>query len=156
MYRGNYTKLVGIKTKGYNMQISSKGRYALRIMIDLAENRENGPVRVKDIAARQGISEKYLEQIISMFNKAEYVKSIRGAQGGYLLTKEPKEYTVGMILRLAEGSIAPVSCVDEVSGECDKKDKCVSAILFQKMNAAVGEVVDNTTLQDMVDWQNGI
>lgn len=138
------------------MQISSKGRYALRIMLDLATNKDRGPIRVKDIAARQGISEKYLEQIIAMFNKAEYVKSIRGAQGGYLLTKEPEEYTVGMILRLAEGSIAPVSCVDEVSGECDKKDKCVSAMLFQKMNAAVGEVVDNTTLQDMVDWQNGI
>ena len=138
------------------MQISSKGRYALRIMIDLALNKDQGPIRVKDIAARQGISEKYLEQIIAMFNKAEYVKSVRGAQGGYLLTKEPKDYTVGMILRLAEGSIAPVSCVDEVNGECEKKGVCVSAMLFQKMNAAVGEVVDNTTLQDMVDWQNGI
>ena len=138
------------------MQISSKGRYALRIMIDLAMNRDQGPVRVKDIAARQNISEKYLEQIISMFNKAEFVKSVRGAQGGYLLTREPQEYTIGMILRLAEGSIAPVSCVDEATGECDKKGRCVSAMLFQKMNAAVGEVVDNTTLQDMVDWQNGI
>ena len=115
------------------MQISSKGRYALRIMIDLAMNRDQGPVRVKDIAARQSISEKYLEQIIAMFNKAEYVKSVRGAQGGYLLTREPKDYTIGMILRLAEGSIAPVSCVDEATGECDKKGKCVSAMLFEKI-----------------------
>ena len=138
------------------MQISTKRRYALRLMIDLATNRNQGPIRVKDIAARQGISEKYLEQIISMFNKAEYVKSVRGAQGGYLLTREPKEYTVGMILRLAEGSIAPVSCVDETSSECERKGKCVSAMLFQKMNAAVGEVVDNTTLQDLLDWQQEI
>ena len=138
------------------MKISTKGRYALRLMIDLAISANGMPISLKEIAERQGISDKYLEQIIAMFNKAEYVKSIRGAQGGYLLTKEPKDYTVGMILRLAEGSIAPVSCVDEANGECEKKGVCVSAILFQKMNTAVGEVVDNTTLQDMVDWQNGI
>ncbi len=138
------------------MKISTKGRYALRIMIDLAENINQGPIRVKDIASRQGISEKYLEQIISMFNKAQYVKSVRGAQGGYLLTKEPKEYTVGMILRLAEGSIAPVSCVEDAFGECDRREKCVSAKLWQKMNDAVNEVVDNTSLQDLLDWKNDI
>ena len=138
------------------MKISTKGRYALRIMIDLAENINQGPIRVKDIASRQSISEKYLEQIIAMFNKAEYVKSVRGAQGGYLLTREPRDYTVGMILRLAEGSIAPVSCVDDVQNECERKDKCVSARLWQKMNNAVNEVVDNTTLQDLLDWQNDI
>ena len=138
------------------MKISTKGRYALRIMIDLAMNLNQGPIRVKDIASRQDISEKYLEQIIAMFNKAGYVKSIRGAQGGYLLTKEPTEYTAGMILRLAEGSIAPASCVDEATEGCDKKGACVSAMLWQKMNDAVNEVVDNITLQDLVDWQNGI
>lgn len=138
------------------MKISTKGRYALRIMLDLATNRNQGPVRVKDIASRQDISEKYLEQIISMFNKAKYVKSVRGAQGGYLLTKEPQDYTVGMILRLAEGSIAPVSCVDNEYYECDRKDKCVSAKLWQKINDAVNQVVDNTTLQDLLDWQNDI
>lgn len=138
------------------MKISTKGRYALRIMIDLAENLNQGPIRVKDIAARQSISEKYLEQIIAMFNKAKYVKSIRGAQGGYLLTKEPKEYTVGMILRLAEGSIAPVSCVDDGEGACERKDKCVSAKLWQKMHEAVNEVVDHTTLQDLLDWKEDI
>ena len=138
------------------MKISTKGRYALRIMIDLAMNAGENPVRVKDIASRQDISEKYLEQIIALFNKAGYVKSIRGAQGGYLLTKEPNEYTVGMILRLAEGSIAPVSCVGVGAESCDKKGACVSAMLWQKMNDAVNEVVDHTTLQDLVDWQNGI
>ncbi len=138
------------------MKISTKGRYALRIMIDLASNPNQGPIRVRDIASRQDISEKYLEQIIAMFNKAGYVKSVRGAQGGYLLTKAPTEYTVGMILRLAEGSIAPVSCVDGASEVCERKDACVSAVLWEKINNAVNEVVDNTTLQDLVDWQENI
>ena len=138
------------------MKISTKGRYALRIMIDLAVNIDKGPIRVKDIASRQRISEKYLEQIIALFNKAGYVKSVRGAQGGYLLTKTPKEYTAGMILRLAEGSIAPASCVDEAKEGCEKKGACVSAMLWEKMNTAVNEVVDNTTLQDLVDWQNSL
>lgn len=138
------------------MKISTKGRYALRIMIDLAMNLDKGPIRVKDIANRQNISEKYLEQIIALFNKAGYVKSIRGAQGGYLLTKEPKDYTAGMILRLAEGSIAPVSCVDNNAENCEKKGVCVSAMLWQKMNDAVNDVVDNITLQDLVEWQENI
>ena len=138
------------------MKISTKGRYALRLMLDIAMNDTGQPVPVKDIAGRQDISEKYLEQIISMLNKAQFVKSIRGAQGGYLLTRTPSEYTVGMILRLAEGSIAPVFCVDVDAEGCDKKGVCVSAMLWQKMNDAVNEVVDNTTLQDLVDWQNGI
>ena len=135
------------------MKISTKGRYALRIMIDLAMHRGEDPIRVKDIASRQDISEKYLEQIIGLFNKAGYVKSVRGAQGGYFLTKTPSEYTVGMILRLAEGSIAPVFCVEEGTKGCEKKETCVSAMLWQKMNDAVNEVVDHTTLQDLVDWQ---
>ena len=138
------------------MKISTKGRYALRIMIDLASNPNKGPIRVKDIAGRQEISEKYLEQIIALFNKAGYVKSVRGAQGGYLLTKDPAEYTVGMILRLAEGSIAPVSCADETTDVCGRKGTCVSAMLWEKINIAVNEVVDHTTLQDLVDWQNNI
>ena len=137
------------------MKISAKGRYAVRVMVDLAVHNEEGYQNVKQIAQRQGISEKYLEQIIAMFNKAGYVKSIRGAQGGYLLTMDPTEYTAGMILRLAEGSIAPASCVGADAESCDKKGACVSAMLWQKMNDAVNDVVDNTTLQDLVDWQNG-
>ena len=151
-----YSKMVGIKMKVRPMKISTKGRYALRIMIDLAMHLDKDPIRVKDIANRQNISEKYLEQIIALFNKAGYVKSIRGAQGGYLLTREPKEYTVGMILRLAEGSIAPVSCVEDSSDGCEKRGACVSAMLWQKISDAVNEVVDNTTLQDLIDWQKNI
>ena len=135
------------------MKISTKGRYSLRILLDIALHADKAPVPVKEIAGRQNISEKYLEQIISLFNKAGYVKSIRGAQGGYLLTKAPSEYTVGMILRLAEGSIAPVFCVDESAETCEKKETCVSAMLWQKISDAVNEVVDHTTLQDLIDWQ---
>ena len=90
------------------MKISTKGRYAVRVMLDLALNNTGECIKVKDIASRQGISEKYLEQIIAILNKAGYVNSVRGAQGGYRIARDPKEYTVGMILRLTEGSLAPV------------------------------------------------
>ena len=96
------------------MKVSTRGRYALRLMLELALYNSGMPVSIRDIAKRQQISEKYLEQIISILNKAEFVKSIRGPQGGYLLTRKPEEYTVGMILRLTEGDLAPVACA---SGE---------------------------------------
>ena len=99
------------------MKISTKGRYALRLMLDLAIHNTGEAVSLKDIAKRQGISDKYLEQIISVLNKAGFVKSIRGAQGGYLLKKKPEEYTVGMILKLTEGTLAPVGCVGDDAEE---------------------------------------
>lgn len=135
------------------MKISTKGRYALRMMIDLAENNTGIPVSLKDVARRQEISDKYLEQIISILNKAGYVKSVRGAQGGYLLKRRPEEYTVGMILRLTEGSLAPVACIEDDEIVCEKQDACVTSIVWKKINDAVNEVVDNITLQDLVDWQ---
>ena len=95
------------------MKISAKGRYAVRVMLDLALNNTGECIKVKEIAARQGISEKYLEQIIAVLNKAGYVKSVRGAQGGYRIAKDPADYTVGMILRLTEGSLAPVACLED-------------------------------------------
>ena len=135
------------------MKISTKGRYALRLMLDLAMNSTGSPVSLKDAAKRQGISDKYLEQIISVLNRAGYVKSVRGAQGGYMLRKEPEEYTVGMILRLTEGSLAPVACIEEDEVSCDRQENCVTLILWKKINDAVSSVVDHTTLQDLVDWQ---
>ncbi len=135
------------------MRISTKGRYALRLMLDLATNHTGEPIRLKDVAKRQGISEKYLEQIISILNKAGFVRSIRGPQGGYTLARRPEEYTVGMILRLTEGSLAPVECVENVSGSCDREDECVTLILWKRLNDAVNGVVDNTTLADLLDWQ---
>lgn len=136
------------------MKISTKGRYALRLMLDLATDNSGEPVSLKDVAKRQEISDKYLEQIISVLNKAGYVKSIRGAQGGYLLSRNPGEYTVGMILRLTEGSLAPVACVEDDEAVCDRMDTCVTSIVWKKINEAVKGVVDSLTLQDLVDWQS--
>lgn len=135
------------------MKISTRGRYALRMMLDLAVNYNGEPIRLKDISKRQGISDKYLEQIISILNKAGFVKSIRGPQGGYRLTKEPKDYTVGMILRLTEGSLAPVSCLDDEVNECERQNECATLLLWQKINDAIKGVVDGITLADLVAWQ---
>lgn len=135
------------------MKISTKGRYALRLMLDLATYDTGGPVSLKDVARRQEISDKYLEQIIAVLNKAGYVKSIRGAQGGYVLKKKPSEYTVGMILRLTEGDLAPVSCVGNEKEECDRKSGCVTVRIWEQIDAAVNNVVDNITLEDMLEWQ---
>ena len=135
------------------MKISTKGRYALRLMLDLAIYNTGEPISLKDVARRQQISEKYLEQIISMLNKAGFVRSVRGAQGGYMLKKAPAEYTVGMILRLTEGNLAPVSCVGEDSIECGRRDECVTVRIWQQLNSAINGVVDGITLEDMMGWQ---
>ena len=135
------------------MKISTKGRYALRLMLDLAVYNTGEPVSLKDVARRQQISEKYLEQIISILNKAGYVRSIRGAQGGYLLKKDPAEYTVGMILRLTEGDLAPVGCVGEDSIDCERRAGCVTVRIWEQLNEAINGVVDHITLADMVMWQ---
>ncbi len=135
------------------MKISTKGRYALRLLLDLAMNESGEPIRLKEVAERQGISDKYLEQIIATLNKGGVVKSTRGAQGGYSLKKGPSEYTVGMILRLMEGSLAPVECVEEGDAVCDRCDGCATMKLWAKVNDAVNQVVDNVTLQDLVNWQ---
>ena len=135
------------------LKISTKGRYALRLMLDLALNDSEKPIRIKEIAGRQGISDKYLEQIISVLNKARYVRSVRGPQGGYLLTKKPEEYTVRMILRLTEGSMAPVDCIDEEYGMCNRMDNCATSIVWKRLNDAISDVIDHITLADLVDWQ---
>lgn len=134
------------------MKVSTKGRYALRLMLDLAQQGNGELVTIKNIAARQGISEKYLEQIIAALKRAGYVKSLRGAQGGYRLAKEPAEYTVGMILRLTEGNMAPVTCLEDEVNECERADTCISVRLWSMVNDAVCSVIDKVTLQDMLDW----
>lgn len=135
------------------MKISTKGRYALRLMLDIALDHSGEPVRIKDIAARQEISEKYLEQIISVLNKAGLVRSIRGSQGGYLLTKEVDKYTAGMILRVTEGSLAPVSCLDDEVNTCERQSMCATLRLWQMLNTAICDVVDKVTLADLMEWQ---
>ena len=134
------------------MRVSTRGRYALRLMLDLAMNNTGEPVRLKDVAKRQEISEKYLEQIISILNKAGFVKRGRGPAGGCSLKRKPEEYTVGMILRLTEGSLAPVDCVEDGT-DCGRADQCVTVLLWKKLNDAINGVVDNITLADLVDWQ---
>lgn len=135
------------------MKISTKGRYALRLMLDLALHDSDAPIRIKDIAARQDISDKYLEQIISSLNKAGYVKSIRGPQGGYKLTKDPSYYTVGMILRLTEGSLAPVACLEEEENTCTRQGDCATLELWKQLDEAIKSVVDTVTLAKLVEWQ---
>ncbi|MDE5891345.1 MAG: Rrf2 family transcriptional regulator [Acetatifactor sp.] len=132
------------------MKISTKGRYAVRVMLDLALNNNGECIKVKEIASRQGISEKYLEQIIAVLNKAGYVKSVRGAQGGYRLAKEPEAYTVGMVLRLTEGSLAPVACLEEDYGTCERCDTCETLQVWKDVYEAVNNVVDNVTIGDLV------
>lgn len=138
------------------MKISTKGRYAVRLLLDIAMNDETEPVRLKDTAERQNISMKYLEQIISILVRAGYVKSIRGPQGGYRLAKEPKDYTVGMILRQVEGSLAPVSCLEGEINQCERQAECASLRIWKELDDAINNVVDKYTLQHLLDWQNEI
>ena len=129
------------------MKISTRGRYALILMLDLANHNRGVPVPLKETAKRQQISEKYLEQIINPLTKSGLVKSFRGAQGGYMLTNPPEATTVGEILRVLEGSLSPVDCVDHPN--CANSDHCVSLSIWKKMKVALDEVVDNITLADM-------
>lgn len=131
------------------MKISTKGRYALRLLLDLAMHDPSEKVSMKTVAKRQDISMKYLEQIITLLSRGGYVKSSRGAQGGYQLAKKPEDITVGDVLRVTEGSLAPVACVD---GEaCDRADGCATIEVWKKLNEAINQVVDGYTLADLVE-----
>ncbi len=131
------------------MKISTKGRYALRLMLDLAMNNNGEFISIKSVADRQEISGKYLEQIISILSRSGFVKSVRGPQGGYKLAKEPSEYTVGMILRLTEGSLAPVTCLEDDVNQCSRAAFCSTLAVWKKLNNAINDVVDNITLEDL-------
>ena len=133
------------------MKISTRGRYALRLMLDLALNSPDQYVTIKSISERQDISNKYLEQIITALSRAGYVKSIRGAQGGYKLARPAEEYTVGMVLRLIEGSLAPVACMDDTPNKCPRSNDCVTLDIWKKLNDPINDVVDNITLADLVN-----
>ena len=135
------------------MRISTKGRYALRLLLDLAEHKDEGYIALKDIAERQNISKKYLEQIVPILNKSDILKTNRGYQVGYKLAKDPSQYTVGMILRVTEGSLAPVPCVEQDPIECDRCDDCLTLPLWKGLNKVVNEYLDGITLQDLLEWQ---
>lgn len=136
------------------MKLSTRGRYALRMMLDIALHPEESSVSLKSIARRQGISVKYLEQIVSPLVRGGYLQASRGAQGGYRLSRSPGEYTVGLILRTIEGSLAPVVCIEENAACCARRDQCVTVEVYRKINAAIDAVVDQITLKDLVDMQH--
>lgn len=135
------------------MKISTKGRYALRMMLDLAQHRADGFVSLKDIAERQEISKKYLEQIIPVFNKSDILRAERGSAGGYMLAHSPERYTVGQILRLTEGSLAPVACLEYDPIECPRSADCLTLPVWRGLEKAINEYVDSITLQDILDMQ---
>jgi Rrf2 family protein len=122
------------------------------MMIELGLNPDSC-TKICQVAERQGISDKYLEQIVAMLHKAGYVRSIRGAQGGYMLTMKPEEYTVGMILRCAEGSLSPVACLDDEVNQCEKAGHCSTLTVWQQIKDAIDNVVDHVTLADLVKEQ---
>lgn len=135
------------------MKISTKGRYALRMLIDLAEHRSDGFVPLKDIAQRQGISKKYLEQIVPILNQSDVLKTNRGFQGGYMLAKSPDQYTVGDVLRLTEGSLSPVACLDQTPVGCEKSSECPTLPIWQGLNKVINDYLNSITLQSILDNQ---
>lgn len=131
--------------------ISTKARYALRVMIDLAEHQDAGYIPLKDIAARQEISEKYLEIIIKILVKGKMLKGLRGKGGGYILTREPSEYIVGDIIELTEGPLAPVACLQPDAEVCNRKDICVNLPLWEKYYTLVHDFFFHITLEDVIN-----
>lgn len=132
------------------MLISTKGRYALRVMIDLAEHQTEEFISLKGIAQRQEISEKYLESIIRMLVKAKVLESLRGKGGGYRLRKSPEQYTVGSILRLTEESLAPVACLEPNAEVCPRAGKCRTLSLWQGLDKVIQEYLDSVTIADLM------
>lgn len=131
------------------MRVSTKGRYALRLMLDLALHDSGEYIALKDISARQEISVKYLEQIVSLLAKAGLLKSVRGPQGGYQLAVAPSNITVGDILRVTEGSLAPVACLDNPDNLCTRAESCITVGFWKELYDAVCGVVDQTTIADL-------
>ena len=136
------------------MKISTKGRYALRLLLDLGEHRGDGFISLKEIAERQGISKKYLEQIIPILNRTNVLRTNRGAQGGYMLARTPDKYTVGEILRLTEGSLAPVACLEQEPNLCERQESCATLPVWQGLYRVIIEYLDGITLQDILDQEH--
>lgn len=138
---------------GDAVRLSTKGRYGIRAMLALARRHGQGPVPLKEVAEREGLSEAYLEQLMSELRKAGLVRSVRGAQGGYLLSKEPAAITAGDIIRVLEGPIGPVQCVLEVPGTevCDFAESCVERVLWERLRDSIAQVLDGITLADLLN-----
>lgn len=136
------------------MMISTKGRYALRMLVELARRKDDGYIALKDIAESQGISKKYLEQIVSILNKPEILKKNRGYQGGYMLAQPPQAYTVGDILRITEGGLAPVACLEQDKVTCERASYCDTLFVWEGLYKTIAEYLDGITLQDILDRKN--
>lgn len=135
------------------MKISTRGRYALRMLIDLAQHQGEGYVTLKDIAKRQNLSQKYLEQIVPAFNHGGILQTNRGFHGGCRLSRTPDQYTVGEILRMAEGSLAPVACLEQEPTTCVRSADCAVLPIWQGLNKVINDYLDSITLQDILDQQ---
>ena len=133
------------------MKISTRGRYALRFMIDLAQHGGGEAVSLKDVSARQQISTKYLEQIATMLHRGGLIRSVRGNQGGYLLTRAPKDYTVGEILRVSEGDLYPVACMGESPKRCERYASCKTIRFWEGLYSVIDGYVNAASLEDLAD-----
>lgn len=133
------------------MMISTRGRYALRIMLDLAQQETDGYTAMKAVAERQGLSQKYLERIVPFLVSEKLVEGVHGKGGGYKLTRSASEYVVGDILRLAEGSLAPVSCLMQDAEECEREEYCLTLPMWKELQKRINDYLDNLTLQDLLD-----
>ena len=135
------------------MKLSTRGRYLLRVFIDMAQHKDDGYIPLRTIADRQGISKKYLDQIMILLNRTDYLKAARGAQGGYRLAKEPDQYTLGDILRLTEGNLSLLPCL-ESGDDCDRSKDCAARCAWQGLRMVMVEYLDNLTLQNILDQGN--
>lgn len=133
------------------MLVSTRGRYALRVMIDLAENRNGSYIPMKDIAERQEISQKYMEKIMSLLTKGNLVEGLHGKGGGYRLNREPTEYTIGDVLRVAEGSLAPIACLDSNNPQCEREANCRTLPMWKELDRRISEYLDSITVADLME-----
>jgi Rrf2 family protein len=145
-----------VQTGYFIMKISTKGRYALRLMLDLAMHRHDGFVSLRDIAERQGISKKYLEQIVTLLNRADVLHVNRGSQGGYKLAHLPRKYTVGMVLRIAEGSLSPIDGLESAHEAGESKATAMTIEVWRGLEKTITDYLDGLTLQDVLEKYGNI
>jgi len=133
------------------LKISTKGRYALRLLLDLAEHKDDGFVALKEIAERQNISKQYLEQIVSLLNTSNILRTNRGKNGGYMLAKDASHVTVGQVLRITEGSISTIRCLEDEINQCNRVQFCKTLPMWTGLNQVIADYLDSVTLQDMIE-----
>jgi len=132
------------------VKISTKGRYSLRMLLDLAEHKNEGFISIKEISERQGISKKYLEQIVTQLSHPDILRTNRGNKGGYMLAKEPDKYTVGQILRITEGGLSPVACLADETNQCERSGCCKTLCIWKGLENIINKYLDGITLQDIL------